>query len=125
MVFDSDLLWIIEGMQLIDSNQHTRLQSCFDLRNHSGHPGEAPVTEYSLLSFFSDLIEVRMVQRSEDLRFALEPGQSLAVGRHGAGEDLDGDLSLEVGVGGAVDPLPFRPRQSEQRFHTTRSAFLG
>ena len=58
MVFDNDLLWIIEGMQLIDSNQHTRLHSCFELRNHSGHPGEAPVTEYNLLSFFSDLIEI-------------------------------------------------------------------
>lgn len=45
-------------MLLIDSNQHTRLHSCFDLRNHSGHPGEAPVTEYNLLSFFSDLIEI-------------------------------------------------------------------
>jgi hypothetical protein len=58
MVFDSDLIWILEGMQLIDSNQHTRLHSCFELRNHSGHPGAAPVTEYNLLSFFSDLIEI-------------------------------------------------------------------
>ena len=58
LVFDSDLLWILEGMQLIDVNQHTRLFSCFELRNHSGHPGEAPVTEYNLLSFFSDLIEI-------------------------------------------------------------------
>ena len=44
-----------------------------------------------------------MVQRGEDFRFALEPGQPLAVGRHSVGEDLDGDLSLEVGVGGAID----------------------
>ncbi len=47
--------------------------------------------------------DVGMVQRSEDFRFALEPGQSIAVGRHGAGEDLDGDLSLEVGVRCAID----------------------
>jgi len=57
-VFDRDLLWILEGMGLIDSNQHTRLLSCFDLRNHSAHPGEAPVTAYNLLSFFSDVIEI-------------------------------------------------------------------
>jgi hypothetical protein len=58
MVFDTDLLWILEGMQLIDSNQHTRLSSCFDIRNHGGHPGDAPVSEYNLLSFFSDLIAI-------------------------------------------------------------------
>jgi hypothetical protein len=54
-VFDSNILWILEGMQLIDGNQHTRLRSCFELRCQSGHPGDAPVTEYNLLSFFSDI----------------------------------------------------------------------
>jgi hypothetical protein len=54
-VFDTDILWILEGMQLIDSNQHTRLRSCFDLRCQCAHPGDAPVTEYNLLSFFSDM----------------------------------------------------------------------
>ena len=57
-VFDSEILWIIEGMQLIDSNQHTRLRSCFDLRCQCSHPGDAPVTEYNLLSFFSDINEI-------------------------------------------------------------------
>jgi hypothetical protein len=57
-VFDSNILWILEGMQLIDGNQHTRLRSCFELRCQSGHPGDAPVTEYNLLSFFSDLNEI-------------------------------------------------------------------
>jgi hypothetical protein len=57
-VFDSNILWILEGMQLIDSNQHTRLKSCFDLRNQCSHPGEAPVTEYNLASFFSDINEI-------------------------------------------------------------------
>jgi hypothetical protein len=54
-VFDSNILWILEGMQLIDGNQHTRLRSCFELRCQCGHPGDAPVTEYNLLSFFSDI----------------------------------------------------------------------
>lgn len=57
-VFDTDLLWIIEGMGLIDINQHTRLSSCFDMRCHSGHPGEAPITIYNIASFFSDIFEI-------------------------------------------------------------------
>lgn len=57
-VFDTVILWIIEGMQLIDSNEHTRLRSCFELRSQCAHPGEAPVTEYNLLSFFSDLDKI-------------------------------------------------------------------
>jgi len=57
-VFDSNVLWILEGMLLIDSNEHTRLRSCFELRCQSGHPGNAPVTEYNLLSFFSDINEI-------------------------------------------------------------------
>lgn len=58
MVFDNTILWIIEGMQLIDTNEHTRLKSCFDMRCHSGHPGNAPITKYNVLSFFSDLNEI-------------------------------------------------------------------
>lgn len=57
-VFDTVVLWVIEGMGLIDSNQHTRLRSCFDMRCQCAHPGEAPVTEYNLLSYFSDLNEI-------------------------------------------------------------------
>ena len=57
-VFDTVVLWIVEGMQLIDSNQHTRLKGCFDLRCQCAHPGDAPVTEFNLLSFFSDLNEI-------------------------------------------------------------------
>lgn len=57
-VFDTVSLWIIEGMGMIDSNQHTRLRSCFDLRCHCGHPGAAPVTEYNLMSFYSDINQI-------------------------------------------------------------------
>ena len=57
-VFDNIVLWIIEGMGLIDSNQHLRLRSCFDMRCQSAHPGDAPITEYNLLSFYSDLKEI-------------------------------------------------------------------
>jgi len=58
MVFDTDILWILEGLQLIDSNQHQRLRSCFDMRCQAAHPGEAPITEYNLMSFFSDIVEI-------------------------------------------------------------------
>lgn len=57
-VFDRDILWILEGMQLIDGNERVRLVSCFDLRCHSGHPGAAPITKYNVLSCFSDIIEI-------------------------------------------------------------------
>lgn len=57
-LFDSEILWIIEGMGLIDSNQHTRLRSCYDMRSQSAHPGDAPITDPNLLSFFSDINEI-------------------------------------------------------------------
>ncbi len=57
-VFDTLVLWIIEGMGLIDSNQHTRLRSCFEMRCHCAHPGEAPITEYNLMSLFSDIQQI-------------------------------------------------------------------
>jgi hypothetical protein len=57
-VFDTVILWVIEGMGMIDTNQHTRLLSCFDMRCHGAHPGEAPITQYNLMSFFSDLDQI-------------------------------------------------------------------
>lgn len=57
-VFDDKILWIIEGMGLVDLNEHTRLSGCFSLRNQCAHPGDAPITIYNLLSFFSDIKEI-------------------------------------------------------------------
>jgi hypothetical protein len=57
-VFDRPLLWVIEGMGMIDTNEHTRLGSCFDMRCHGAHPGNAPITPYNLMSFFSDLEKI-------------------------------------------------------------------
>lgn len=57
-VFDNIILWIIEGMALVDSNQHTRLTSCFEMRCQCAHPGEAPITPFNLMSFFSDINEI-------------------------------------------------------------------
>lgn len=57
-VFDNIILWVIDGMGMIDSNQATRLRACFDMRCHGAHPGDAPITTYNLLSFFSDLEQI-------------------------------------------------------------------
>ncbi len=56
-VFDTVVLRVIEGMEVIDSNQYTRLRGCFDLRCQCAHPGAAAVTEFNLMSFFSDINE--------------------------------------------------------------------
>jgi hypothetical protein len=57
-VFDTDLLWVMEFMELIDSNQHERLRHCFELRNKSAHPGQAPISGENLYSFYSDITKI-------------------------------------------------------------------
>jgi hypothetical protein len=57
-VFDTDVLWILEGMGLIDLNEHARLRGCFDLRCQAAHPCNATITDHNLLSFYSDIKEI-------------------------------------------------------------------
>ena len=47
--------------------------------------------------------DVRMVERSEKLRFALEPRQPIAVVEEGVRENLDGDVTIQFAVAGAID----------------------
>ncbi|QDF40892.1 hypothetical protein FJN17_26825 [Bradyrhizobium symbiodeficiens] len=54
-VFDTDLLWVLEFLELIDGNQHERLRYCFEFRNNSAHPGLAPISGENLYSFYSDI----------------------------------------------------------------------
>ena len=55
-VFDTDLIWICEGMGLVDANQGDRLKNfCYMLRNQSAHPSEAPIEEPHLVAFFADI----------------------------------------------------------------------
>lgn len=54
-VFDTDLIVVLEGMNLIDGNQAERLRTCFQYRNHSAHPGEAPIEDAHVVAFFSDI----------------------------------------------------------------------
>jgi len=54
-VFDNDLIVVMEGMNLIDGNQADRLRTCFQYRNHSAHPGLAPIEDPHLVAFFTDI----------------------------------------------------------------------
>lgn len=57
-VFDTDLLVVLEGMSLLDGNQAERLRTCFQYRNHSAHPGEAPIDDPHLIAFFTDIATI-------------------------------------------------------------------
>jgi hypothetical protein len=57
-VFDTDLITVLEGMGLLDGNQADRLRSNFQYRNHSAHPGEAPVVEAHLVAFYTDIGQI-------------------------------------------------------------------
>ena len=58
-VFDTDLITVCEGMGLLDSNQADRLVKVdFQYRNHSAHPGEAPIEDPHLVAFFTDVNEI-------------------------------------------------------------------
>jgi hypothetical protein len=57
-VFDTDLVVVLEGMQLIDGNQADRLEVCFQYRNHSAHPGQAPIGQPHLVAFFTDIAAI-------------------------------------------------------------------
>ena len=44
-----------------------------------------------------------MVERREHLRLALEPGETIGVGREEVRQDLDGDVALQLRVARLVD----------------------
>lgn len=55
---DADLITLIEGDNLIDSNQATTLRWCLDIRNQSAHPGKASLTKDRLKGFFEDIRDI-------------------------------------------------------------------
>jgi len=58
-VFDTDLIIIVENMGLIDGNESQRLlDTCFQYRNHSAHPGQAPIEPAHVVSFFTDITKI-------------------------------------------------------------------
>ena len=57
-VFDTDLIIVVENMGLIDGNESERLETCFQYRNHSAHPGQAPIEPAHVVSFFTDVTKI-------------------------------------------------------------------
>ena len=47
--------------------------------------------------------DVRVIERCQQLRFALEPGEPLGIRREGFGQHFDGHLAVEPKVLGTVD----------------------
>ncbi len=52
---DRRILWVLDGMEILESNQRQRLEYGLDMRIQASHPGDAEVTLTNLESFFSDL----------------------------------------------------------------------
>ena len=61
--------------------------------------------------------DVRVVERGEQLRLALEAGQPLGVAANAVGQHLDGDVATELGVRarGNTSPMPPAPRGDTTR----------
>ena len=47
--------------------------------------------------------DVRVVQRGQRLRFAREAREAIGIGGQGCGQDLDGDVAIELGIARAID----------------------
>lgn len=62
----TDFAYILEGVQLkaacdlgqIEKNEKIVLESCLDLRNNCGHPGQYKPEEYKALAFLEDVITI-------------------------------------------------------------------
>ena len=55
--------------------------------------------------------DVGVVEADEDLRFPLKPGEPVWICREGVGQDLQGDLAVELRVGDLPDlPMPPSPK---------------
>lgn len=54
-VFDTDLIAVLEEMQLLDSNEAERLKVCFHYRNQSAHPAKPPILDVHLAVFYTDI----------------------------------------------------------------------
>ena len=50
-----------------------------------------------------DCGDTGVIQAGQDLRFSLEPGKPIRIGRKGLRQDLERDLPIELCVGGPID----------------------
>ena len=61
--------------------------------------------EVDAVGFFDgeDGDDVRVIEGGDGAGFALETGEAVGIAGHVGRKDLEGDVALEFGVGGAVD----------------------
>ena len=57
-IFDKDLITVLEYLQVYDGNEGDRLRTCYNYRNQSAHPGEAPIGEPHLIAFYTDIVSI-------------------------------------------------------------------
>jgi len=65
-----------------------------------------------------------MIQRREDLRFALESRQALGIGGEQIRQDLDGDVAMQPRVAGAIH-LPHAARANGRNDFVRPEASTG
>jgi hypothetical protein len=85
--------------RIVDPDRSTRdsLRQvlAFDQFHHqSGHVRAALEPE--------NLRDVGMIQRRQDFRLALKAGEAVRIGGDRRGQHLQGDLALQVGIGGPI-----------------------
>jgi hypothetical protein len=66
-IFDTDLMIVLEGMGLIDDNEHQRLKTLFQYRCHSAHPANAPIEEPHVVAFFTDAVKIVLTNKAFEL----------------------------------------------------------
>jgi hypothetical protein len=62
-IFDTDLMIVLEGMGLLDDNQHQRLKMLFQWRCHSAHPAATPINTAHVVSFFTDAVDLVLANK--------------------------------------------------------------
>jgi flagellar biosynthesis regulator FlbT len=68
---------------------------------------------------------MRLIQRREDLRFPLEPGETIVIAGKKIRQDFDRDVALELGVAGAIDLAHATRAQGAQDFVRSESSASG
>ena len=66
-----------------------------------------------------------MVERRQHLRLAAEPRQPVGVAREGVGQDLERDVTIELGVAGAVDLAHSAGADGTEDFVRTKTSSAG
>ena len=93
---------------------HREVLALDELHDEGMHVAPAPtrVRRGRRLDDAVDLRDVGVIQRGERLRLAREAGDAIGVVRDGVGQDLDGDVAVQLRVAAHDRPRPFRPRRS-------------